>query len=136
MNFHHNSEKKNHIADFSDFHFSVMVKIHRKLTILSTKMIIFEKLKIWKWIFHSCQHISDLSCKFFQFWKKKCCSNFIENLPILSTRTDISRKNLKFNFFTRFSSVKNPNWIISHGTPDNISRHTSVTRHTVWKTMP
>ena len=74
MNFHHNSKKKdrkNHIADFSDFHFSVMVKIHRKLTILSTKIIISQKLKIWKLIFHSCQHISHLSCKFVQFWRKK-----------------------------------------------------------------
>ena len=54
MNFHHNSKKKNrknHIADFSDFHFSVMVKIHRKLTILSTKIIISQKLKIWNMIF-------------------------------------------------------------------------------------
>ena len=91
-------ENRTNFQIFQIFIFRVMVKIHRKLTILSTKMIISQKLKIWKLIFHSCQHISHLSCKFVQFWKKKCYSKFIQNWPILCTKTAISLKNLIFTF--------------------------------------
>ena len=46
---------------FQIFIFRVMVKIHWKFTILSTKMTISQKLKfakIWKLIFHSFQNIA------------------------------------------------------------------------------
>ena len=65
------NQMKNHISEFSDFHFSSYDRfcsnIHRKLPILSTKMTISQKLKIAKirkLSFHSFQ-----PCKFDQFWK-------------------------------------------------------------------
>ena len=59
-----------------------MVKIHRKLLILSTKITVSQNIKIaniWKMIFHSFQHILYLSCKFDHLWKKK---HFYMNLSM------------------------------------------------------
>jgi len=47
------------------FIFQVMVKIHQKLPILSTKMTISQKLR--KLVFHPFQHIPHLLCKFEHF---------------------------------------------------------------------
>ena len=48
-----------------------LVYVPYSLRILSTKSTISQILKIWKSIFHSCQHIRISTCKFVQFWRKK-----------------------------------------------------------------
>ena len=117
--FSHSCQHISHLScKFVQIRKKNVTQIHQKLTILSTKIIISQKLKLWKLIFRSCQHIRIFHVNLSNLEEKKCYSKFIENWQILSTKTAISRKNLKFNFSSIQHSVKNPNWIISHGTPD------------------
>ena len=64
---------KNNLPIFVIFIFRVIVKIHRKLTILRTKNTITRKTKFWNLIFLFIQAIPDLSCKFDHFW---CCITY------------------------------------------------------------
>ena len=93
MTFHHNLKKKIGkimFQIFLNFIFRVMVKIHRKLTILSTKMVISQKSENWFFICVNTFRIFHVYLSNFE--EKKCYSKFIETWKILSTKTAISRK--------------------------------------------
>ena len=95
-----------------------MVKIHRKLTILSTKMIIWQKLKFWKLIFHSYQHISHLSCKFVQFWRKNVIQNS-SKIDQFCVQKQLYIGKIWNIIFHSIQQCEKKNWIISNCPPEH-----------------
>ena len=100
ITFHHNLKKKNrknHVSDFFEFHFSSYGENSSKIDNFEYKND--HTSKIWELIFNLCQRISHLSCIFVQFWRKKMLLKIHRNLNNFEYKSSYISENLEFNFW-------------------------------------